>query len=169
MIPADRFAALYRDHYAEIVAFCWRRVGERDRAEDLAQQAFLAAWENQHAYDERGTFRAWIYRVARNKLIDELRTSRSTESLDAALHVADPSRSPEELAATALDVEGLLRAVASLPEEQRTAFELRSAGLAHAEIAQVLARSEDAAKQLWHRATLQLRRELALTGGRHVG
>ncbi len=168
VITADRFADLYQAHYAEIFAFCRRRLGDPELAADLTQRAFLLAFEKSASYEERGTFRAWMYRIARNLMIDDSRTARPSDPLEKAVTIADSGRTPEQMVATAIDIETLQRAVAKLPEDQRTAFELRSAGLAHAEIARVLDRTEDAAKQLWRRAVLQLRREFGLEGSSHV-
>jgi RNA polymerase sigma-70 factor (ECF subfamily) len=146
------FEPLYRRYVTPIYALCYQRLGARELAEDATSQVFvqaLAALPNYRA----GTFRAWLYAIARNVVAD-LHRVRPTVPLiepDAA------SPSPVEdllLRETELDLRDLL---ARLTPEQRDVVELRLAGLTGPEIAAVLDRSHGAVRALQFRAYQQLR------------
>src|SRR5918995_4029885 len=75
---ADAFAALYEAHAAGIERFLRRHLGHRadGQAEDLTAEVFLRAFERLDRYVDRGLpFAAWLYRLARNLLIDHLRAA----------------------------------------------------------------------------------------------
>ena len=84
-----------------------------------------------------------------------------TFTLDAALEAVDPGLTPEETATAKLEQHALLAAVSRLPDDQRTAVQLRLAGLRGPEIAAAMGRSHDAVKKLQLRALQRLRAELA--------
>ena len=70
----DAFDELYRRYTRPVLGLALRRLGDRGRAEDAAQDAFAAVWRSAHSYDpERGTGAAWLYTVARNAIVDGAR------------------------------------------------------------------------------------------------
>lgn len=167
----EAFSALYVRYVEEIGRFCRLRLHDEEAARDATQQIFAQALAGLPRYRETGQFRAWLYTIARHVLANHARDRRITLPLDAAMQAIDPDSTPEETAAAAWDRRRVLEAVARLPDDQRTAVELRLAGLKGDEVAAVMGRSHDAVKKLQLRALEKLRQDLGanLSGkeGRH--
>ena len=90
------FAALVERHRSELQVHCYRMLGSLEDAEDLVQEAFLRAWRGRERFGAGGRFlfRAWLYRIATNACLDELRTrSRRVMPPDVA-PAADPTVLP---------------------------------------------------------------------------
>lgn len=71
----DAFILLYDEYYPRIYAFALSRAGHKQRAEDVTQQTFLTAMEKIGTFTwyKPGSFASWLFRIARNKLVDEVR------------------------------------------------------------------------------------------------
>jgi RNA polymerase sigma-70 factor (ECF subfamily) len=132
------FEELYRRYVRPVLGLAHRRIGDRGRAEDAAQDAFVAIWRSARTYDpSRGAGAPWLYAVARNAITDGLRrTPEPTAELpDGPSHGPDPSDRAEE-SWTAWRVH---RALATLPERERPLIELAYwRGLSQSEIADSL-------------------------------
>ena len=115
-----------------------RLTGDRDDADDVYQETFLAAFRGWPP-SRRGQERAWLYRIATNKVIDRARKAKRLVRMDD-LRLAAPERDGVSIA-------DLAAAIKVLPEGQRAAFVLRKIeGLDYAEVARVLACSQEAAR-----------------------
>jgi RNA polymerase sigma-70 factor (ECF subfamily) len=140
----DRAAldSLLRTHYDRVHAVCRRVLGSSRDADDAAQETMIKVVRSLHAFDGRSSVSTWIYRIATNTALDELRKQRRRPSLHV---VADDERPEEVDEGAAARVEAVVdrraidEAVATLPEEFRVAVVLRDVGdLDYAEIAAVL-------------------------------
>jgi RNA polymerase sigma-70 factor (ECF subfamily) len=162
------FAALYAAYFAPIYRYCYVRLGTPERAEDAAHQVFVRALAAFGRYKETGRAREWLFAIAHNVVVDEVRR-RPPVPLALLEQEAAPDPSPEELALDDDAQRALRQAVAALPAAQRQAIELRIAGLTGQEAAHALGRSHEAIKMLQHRAIDRLRTALAVNeaGGRH--
>jgi RNA polymerase sigma-70 factor (ECF subfamily) len=156
----DAFASLYLRYVEEIARFCFVRLRDEEAARDATQQIFARAFAGLPRYQETGQFRAWLYTIARHVLANDARGRQVTYALETIAETADAGPSLEERAASMLDRQALLAAVSHLPDDQRTAVELRLAGLTGPEVAAAMARSHDAVKKLQLRALERLRAEL---------
>lgn len=155
------FAPLYDRYLDPIYRYCYRRLGTREAAEDATSAIFARALAALPSYRD-GSFRAWLFVIAHNIVIDTHRRRRPEQPLADAYEPVDREPTPEE-AALASDARRSVRALlAVLPNDQRRVLELRMAGLTGAEIARVLNRSVAAVKMLQLRAMTRLRAELGI-------
>ncbi len=163
---ADAFAALYEEFAPQVQRFLARRLyGPDDVAEDLTADIFVKVFEKLDRYDDRGQpFAAWLFRVARNHLVDYLRLlpRRAACSLDAAAEIRAPRS--EGALGQVLDSHTLEAALARLTPVQRQAVTLRFLdGKNTAETAAIMGHSEDSVKKLQARGLLGMRRALVPT------
>jgi len=170
------FEALLRRHRAPLFTFLLRMLGDRQRAEDLAQETFLRIVKGAPAWERRARFQTWLYTVARNLCIDQSRRDRfrRADSLDAEGPDGQPSMvdsvpgreiDPERAAASARIRPLLQQALLCLPPEQREVFVLREqAGVPFREIAEMVGVNENTVKSRMRYALEGLRKALAAAG-----
>lgn len=162
---AQRSMALIAErYYADIGKYFLRRVGNEERAHDLTQDLFRKVWEKIGKYQDKGLpFSAWVYRMAHNHLIDEIRGNKKRNG-DVSLDNA-PEISHDTSGITHAEDRAVLGpALARLTAEQRQTVELRFLeGCTTAETAARMGKTEEAVKKLQARGLANLRR---LLGGR---
>lgn len=156
------FDNLYTLHVDAIYKFLHRRTLVREIAEDLTSVTFLKAMESIRSFDpERGPFRAWLYRIARNTLIDHYRRG-SSHTVDIESVWDLPSEdSASELAEQSIDARKLHEGLQRLKPAQRQIVLLRVwEGLSYKEIAEITGKSENTCKVTFSRAVSELRAHL---------
>lgn len=139
MVPSDRAAALFREYHDQLVRFLTRQTGDRDVAEEIAQETFVRAL----AQDTIASERSWIFAVAMNLVRDEGRKSvrrqkrlqlmREQEGDDAVM-VQPPITNVERNEDRAM----ARQALGALAERDRDALLMREEGLSYEEIAKAL-------------------------------
>ncbi|MBT5773435.1 MAG: sigma-70 family RNA polymerase sigma factor [Dehalococcoidia bacterium] len=162
---ADAFGAIYDRFQPEIVRYLTYRMRTAEGAEDLAQQVFLKAWQAIPRYEDRGVpFKAWLYRMAHNQMVDYFRTRRPTTDLEG---VDLPEESEAEQRVLAQETHERLRdAMERLSEDHREVLTLRFLLEQSArEAGEAMGRKEVTIRGLQMRALQALRRELEAIGG----
>ena len=154
------FEALYVRYVDDISRFCAARLGDEERARDVAQQTFARALKALPGYREQGQFRGWLYAIARNAIANDVRSTHPHEDLMTVMHVVAGGDSVEQAVIAALSRRALQAAIARLPDDQREAIDLRMAGLTGVQIAAAMGRSHDSVRMLQRRAIDRLRHEL---------
>ena len=151
------FEALYRESRDDLYAYVAGLLRDRSAAEEVTSQAFERAWRKRRQLDRgRGTPRAWLFGIARNAALDELRR-RSRITADPETEPA-PAADPAD---AAVDRAVLQRALDGLSGRERELVALKYfAGLSNAEIATVIRTSETNAGTRLHRVIEKLRRSI---------
>lgn len=158
--PRLEFDALYRTACADVYAYVVSLVGDAATAEDVTALAFERAYRKRRSYDaKRGTPRQWLFSIARNAGLDELRRRKrsATPIANAGDHVALASVAGAD-DGSAERADAVRAAIASLHPRDRDLIALKFyAGLSNAEIATTLGISESNAGTRLHRALGALR------------
>jgi RNA polymerase sigma-70 factor, ECF subfamily len=169
----EAFETLVTRHRQSVMNLAYRILGDLNEAEDISQNAFVQVFKSARRYRVSAKFSTWLYTIARNLCLNEIRrrSRHRAESIDADQADLEhrPSRDLEDQQ-TQPPVEVLLQgelerkiqeALNDLPENQRVALLLyRQDELSYEDIAQVLHCSLSATKSLIHRARETLRRRL---------
>ncbi len=147
------FARLYDGYVDRVYRFIFFRVGDEQTAEDLCSQVFLKAWEHLASYEVRGqSFGPWLFRIARNSVIDHYRTRKDHDSLetddDTGPDLAS-GLSVDGAIAAKLEADHLRRAMEELTEDQRAVLTLKFVeGFSTAEIAEIMGKRQGAIRAL---------------------
>ena len=150
------FAPLYDRYHDPIYGYCLRRLGDREAAGDATSLVFTRAMTALHRF-RGGSFRAWLFAIAHNVVIDAVRRRRAHDDLAAAGPIADHGPTPEDHAVASDQRRLLANALARLTPDQRDVVELRMAGLTGPEVAAALGLSLASVKSLQFRAYARLR------------
>ena len=158
-----RFEALYRSSRDDVYAYAFTLLRDAAAAEDVTALAFERAYRRRRTFDSRrGEERGWLFGIARNAALDELRRRRRVAAL-----AGEPSRAADASEAVSEDDEGevalrrtaVQTALAKLPAREREIVALKfHAGLSNAELARVLGVSESNAGTLLYRTMEKLRK-----------
>ena len=152
---AATFADLYRETIGDLFAYVATLVGDRGAAEDVVALAYEKAYRKRRSFDaRRGSPRAWLFGIARNAALDELRRRKRTAAL-----VAEPGELAVDDDPDAIARRTTVRAaLARLEPRDREVIALKYHGdLTNAEVAKLLGVSESNAGTLLHRAMTKLR------------
>lgn len=163
----DAFAPIYEHYAAPVYRMCLRACGDPDVADDLTATVFLRAFERLDTYRPRheSTFRAWLFAVARNTVLDYWRRNHRTTSWGEEEYIIiDDAPSPEEIALSRITLSEIRIALATLNNRHRSIIEFRLSGLTTQEIASALDMTIPALKSAQTRAYASLRRHLAPKG-----
>jgi RNA polymerase sigma-70 factor (ECF subfamily) len=164
----DAWGQIYRRFSGPVYGFFVHQVRDPEAAEDLTAGVFVEAIQAAARFQgSLSALRSWIFRIARNDLVDYWRHARRVQSEaiddvdDADLARAIPVDDPADTAISSVNRSRLLASVHRLSPEQRQVVLLRlSADLSSAEIAKVMGKSEGAVKALQYRALAVLRKAL---------
>lgn len=160
-IKRDRgaFGRLYDLHVNSIYKHIYYRLGKQSDAEDLCAEVFLRAWQAIDRYNPRGVpFRAWLFRIANNLIIDRHRTTKQWLPLDKITVQPSGLNDPVAVAEMKLDRDELRRAILLLKPEHQQVIVLRFVDdLSAAEVASAIGKSEGAVRVIQHRALKELR------------
>jgi RNA polymerase sigma-70 factor, ECF subfamily len=160
---SEAFGSLYDAYSPKIYNYIFYRIRDKEVAEDLTSQSFLKALQNFHTYNEKkGTFSAWIYRIARNTLFDHFRTHRETTDIEEVFGLSAPG-SIEKDAETNHDMEKVRELMKELTSEQRDIVIMRIwDGMSYKEIAEVVGKSEANCQMIFSRTVAKLREKMPL-------
>ncbi len=168
----EAFATLVRRFQDRVLGLAYRYLGDRNAAEDLAQEAFLRVYRAKDRYEPRAKFSTWLYRIVVNLCLNELRWRKGRKAVALAVstetssnlnidtedeEAPDPVRALEERELA----EKIREIIAELPENQRIAILLNKyEGLSYQEVAEAMETSVMAVKSLLTRARVKIKERL---------
>ncbi|MFQ5697592.1 MAG: RNA polymerase sigma factor [Myxococcota bacterium] len=162
------FDQLFRRYTPPLVNFLARMVPDRGRAEELAQETFVRIYQARDRYEARARFSTYLFGIAHRLALNEL--ARAYRRRERPLEPQTVGRAADPAPAADLDYaarrtgEAVERAIAGLPERQRSALMLRvHEEMSHEDIAETLGASVSGVKSLLHRARANLAAELKET------
>ena len=169
------FEQLVLDNQNKVYTLALRLVNDRTAAEDLAQEAFVRAWQGLVSFQGGSSFSTWVYRLATNLCIDYLRRQRRRERVEPVVSLddadsgwaepADRDSDPQLVLERSERGRALARGLAKLPDWQRQVLVLRElSGLSYQEIGEALDIDLGTVKSRIARARLNLRKILLEDG-----
>lgn len=154
------FERIYRIHVGRVYGVCLRILGDQHHAEDATQLAFIRSWIKLPSYRGESSFSSWIYRLAVNVAINELKAAESIKNRHAFLEdlQTESVGKTGDLQAVQIDLE---KAIAALPPGARVVFVLREIeGLSYEDIAEKLSLSSGTCRAQVSRARKLLKEAL---------
>ena len=134
----DAYELLVQRHAAMAYRVSLRLCGNHHDAQDIAQEALIAAWENLDRFRADSSFSTWLYQIVTRRAINKVTRRHGADSLDLLADVADPGAEPAAQAERNLAVDAVTDALAALPFAQRAVVVLHHfEGLSYAEVAAV--------------------------------
>ena len=169
------FERLVMDNQNRVYSLALRLCGDREAAADLAQEAFIKAWQGLGSFQGESSFATWVYRLATNLCIDYLRKKKRREGVEPSVSLddsdsgwaepADRESDPQLVLERSERGRALARGLASLPGWQRQVLVLRElSGLSYQEIGEKLELDLGTVKSRIARARLALRKILLEDG-----
>lgn len=172
----EAFEELFKRHFGKVVNFAYQFTGSQPRAQEIAQEVFMQVVKAAARYKPRAKFTTWLYRIATNACLNELRRpehrttrrglERQSEEEGEGTGETDlednGTPQPDDRLAGRELADKIRKELGRLPGNQRAALLLsRLEGMSYEEVAETLGVSEGAVKSLVFRATARLRHELA--------
>jgi RNA polymerase sigma-70 factor (ECF subfamily) len=139
-----------------------RLCGDHHDAQDIAQEALIAAWQNLDRFRADSAFSTWLYQIVTRRALNRITRARAADPTDLLDEAADPGTEPAAQAERNLAVDAVTNALAALPFPQRAVIVLHHfEGLSYAEVADVTRSSVPAVRSHLFRARRTLGKKLA--------
>jgi len=156
------FSEVYDQYIEQIYRFVFLKVSSEEIAEDLTSEVFTRAWESMKGGADIKNCRAFLYQIARNKVIDHYREKGKNQVVSAEFEpIIDPRENLEERAILNSDLEVVKKAITNLKDDYQNVIIWHYLDdLPIPEVSKILDKSEDATRVLLHRALKSLKDEL---------
>jgi RNA polymerase sigma-70 factor (ECF subfamily) len=149
----DAYEILVQRHSAMAYRVALRLTGNHHDAQDVAQDALIAAWQNLAKFRAESSFATWLYQIVTRRALNKVTRARADSSVELLPEVADPAAEPAAQAERNLAVDAVTDALRALPFSQRVVLVLHHfEGLSYAEVAQVTGSTEASVRSHLFRA-----------------
>jgi RNA polymerase sigma-70 factor, ECF subfamily len=149
----DAYEMLVQRHSAMAYRVALRLCGNHHDAQDIAQEALIAAWENLARFRGGSSFSTWLYQIVTRRALNKVTRGRGADLVDLLEEAADPVAGPAAQAERNLAVDAVTDALAVLPFAQRAVVVLHHfEGLSYAEVAEVTRSTVPAVRSHLYRA-----------------
>ena len=167
----NAYADIVNLYQHKLYQICYRMLGNKQEAEDIAQEAFVRAYINLHSYDQKRKFSTWLYRIATNLCIDRIRKKKpdyyldaqvpGTDGLDMYSQIAADEKLPEETVEQMELQDRIQYEISRLPDKYRSVIVLKYIEeLSLQEISEILDMPLGTVKTRIHRGREALRKQL---------
>ena len=171
----DAFGQLVLAHQNKVFSLCVHMMGNREEAEDMAQEAFLKAWRSLGGFQGESSFATWMHRLTTNLCLDHLRKQARRQNISVAVSLddeetvfaepADPGSDPQQELERKERQRALVERLKELPEHHRRPLVMREvAEMSYQEIADALELDLGTVKSRIARAREALRKRLLADG-----
>ena len=152
------FGVLYDAYIKDIYRFIYYKTHQKEVAEDLTSEVFTKAFEKLSSFStDKGSFRPWLYQIARNKVIDHYRTRKSSENIEDAWDIASNENQERDLEAKQM-ADQLQEFLHLLTSDQRDIIVMRLwQDMSYKEISEVLGKTETNCRVSYARGVEKLR------------
>ena len=158
----DAYEILVQRHSAMAYRVALRLCGRHHDAQDIAQEALIAAWQNLARFHGDSSFSTWLYQIVTRRALNKITRGQTPDPTNPLDDVTDPVTEPAVQAERNLAVDAVTQALATLPFPQRTVVVLHHLeGLSYAEVAEVTHSSVPAVRSHLFRARRTLGKKLA--------
>jgi RNA polymerase sigma-70 factor (ECF subfamily) len=164
------FRIIVELHHKPLISFIARFTGDRDSAEDIAQEVFLRVFKAAKGYKPQAKLRTWLFTIATNLCLNEIRGNKNRPKFvdlsdlreqDYPI-IAPTAFSPQKAAESAELSAAVRKAIRGLPENQRIAILLRQYNdFSYSEISKIMGISKSAVESLLQRARQSLKKSLS--------
>ena len=159
---AEAFSSLYDLYVDRIYKFVYYRTHHKETAEDIVSVVFTKAFGKLASFDRNAKFSTWLFRIARNTVIDHYRTAKSTGDIDEAFNVNDGTNISREYELKE-KIEQVKKYLESLPEDLRDLVIMRLwDGLSYQEIAEITGKKEANLRVSFSRVLAKMQKELVI-------
>jgi RNA polymerase sigma-70 factor (ECF subfamily) len=157
------FGILYDKYIKKIYDFIYYKTTHKETAEDLTSQTFFKALEKINTFDaSKGTFAAWLYRIARNNVIDHYRTKKNDINVEDVWDLAGDEELDRDLD-NKEKTEQIKKYISKINIEQREIIMMRVwQEMSYQEIAEITGKSEDVCRMTFSRAIKKLKQDMPL-------
>ena len=156
----EAFGHLYDYYFLQIFKYLLIRTNNREDAEDMTEIVFLKAWEHLPRFEgkkRKHNFRAWLFRIAHNTLIDRFRTKKENLSLESASEIRSTDAEPEKVVIQNEQIVRIHEAIKKLDEvSQQVIISRFIGGLSHKESAHSVGVNENHVRVIQYRALRKL-------------
>jgi RNA polymerase sigma-70 factor, ECF subfamily len=157
----DAYELLVQRHSAMAYRVALRLTGNHHDAQDVAQEALIAAWENLPRFRAGSSFSTWLHQIVTRRALNKVNRGRTATSLDLLADLADPAGEPATQTERNFAVDAVTDALLALPFPQRAVIVLHHfEGLSYAETASVVHSTEPAVRSHLFRARRALGKQL---------
>jgi RNA polymerase sigma-70 factor, ECF subfamily len=163
----DAYGKLYAVYLDRIYRYIYYQIRDEMKAQDLTQEVFIKAWKAiKSCGGKEQTFTPWLYRIAHNHTVDNLRKSHHSLPLEMAEIHADGD--VEQDAVLAMEWQQVLKEVSDLPDQQRQIILLKyMEGYDNSEIEKITGKRQGAIRAIQMRALMSLRQRLKVEVSSH--
>ncbi len=157
--PHEAFLRAYEAESDGIFRYCFFRIGDREKALDMTQEAFMKTWKFIHEGGTVSNIRAFLYKMVSNMVIDEYRRRKPQSSLDTLLEESgfEPSVDEYESMVNQIDGEKALKLLSELKDPYRDALHMRFVqDLSLSEISEITGESQNTIAVRIHRGIAKL-------------
>jgi len=160
----EAFGEIYEAYIGKIYSYVFTRIKNKDTAQDITSQAFIKALENIHSFkSSKGTFSAWLYRIAHNTMIDTLRAQKRFVAIED-IEERGEANTIEQDAQNSMQTKKVLAYLDTLDPIQKDIILLRLwDDLPYKEIASIVNKSEGNCKIIYMRTLAKIQKEFSIT------